>query len=165
MAVKKTSTTGKNRQGKKGNQGGSGRFKPNDPETGFRDERINRTGQHRKFTEFHHLLDRIFSEKLDVKRDGEKIGEMPVLENMVRLWLVSQDYNKQNKLLEYFIGKVPDVIDVRSGEVEAFVKSNLHLLTDGQIERLRSGENIWEILSDLLKDAAKVIEENKAKQK
>lgn len=162
MADKKTS---KAEKGRKGNQGGSGRFKPNDPETGFVDPRINRTGQNRKFTEFHQMLDRIFSEELEIRKDDKKIGVMSVLENMARLWLVSQDYNKQNKLLEYFIGKVPDVLDVRSGEVEDFLKTNLELLTDGQIERLRKGESGWVILTELLKDASKVLKDSRSKVK
>lgn len=162
MTVKQTSKAEKNRGGrKKGNQDGSGRFKPNDPETGYIDPRINRTGQNRKFTEFHHMLDRIFSERLEIKREGVKVREISVLENMARMWLLSQDYNKQNKLLEYLVGKVPDVLDVQSGEAESFIKSNLDLLADGQIERLRKGENASVILSELLLDAAKIIREHK----
>lgn len=154
---KPASKPGKTRQKRKPNKGS---FRPNNPNTGERDERINRSGQNRKFTELHRLIDKLFAENVPIKRDGEVIGEMGVLETMLRAWLVSGEFQKQSKLLEYWAGKPPDELIVNA-EAETLIKDNMDLLTDGQIDRLISGESPRTILLELLAEV-KAIKQAKA---
>lgn len=162
--VKPASKAGKSSiKGKtKGGQGGKGRFKKNDPETGFVDERINRSGQNRKFTEFHRILDRLFNEKLEVKSGGVKTGEMSVLETMTRDWIASRDFNKQNKALEYYVGKVADELTVHS-DIDDFIKNNISIFTDGQLSRLAAGENPMSVLGEVLQEVKGFIAKKNAK--
>lgn len=149
MAEKaKTSKAGKTRQKRKPNKGS---FKANNPLTGERDERINRTGQNRKFTELHRMIDRLFAEKFPLKRDGQVVGEMSALETLMRQWLLSGEFQKQSKMLEYWAGKVPDELMLNS-EADSIIKENLDLLTDGQIDRLTKGESSKVILIELLSE-------------
>lgn len=135
------------------------RFKPNDPETGFRDPRINRTGQNAKFTEVRHMAQKLFDEttKAEVTVNvGEKKIDTTVtmtrLENMLREWISSHDFQKQNRALEYAAGKVPDRLQVENSETEEFVKQNIDLFTDGQIDRLRAGESPLLIIAEILRE-------------
>lgn len=148
---KPASKAGKTREKRKPN---SGSFRRNNPDTGERDERINRSGQNRKFTELHRMIDRLFAESLPIKRDGQVVGEMGVLETMLRQWLVSGEFQKQSKMLEYWAGKPPDELIVNA-ESETLIKENMDLLTDGQIDRLISGESPRAILIELLSEVKK----------
>jgi hypothetical protein len=146
--AKPASEAGKSRRKSKPNKGV---FKKNDPATGERDERINRSGQNRKYTELHRMIDRLFNEKYPIKRDGDIIGEMTALETMMRQWLLSGEYQKQVKALEYWAGKVPDELLLNS-ESDAIIKENIDLLTDGQLDRLIKGESSRVILIEMLSE-------------
>lgn len=156
MKTKVTSKAGKSRQTKsvpkKGKTKNAGQFKPNDPVTGEKDTRINRTGQNAKFTEFRHMVNSIFGETItpENQKDGKKVS-MSRAEMMVRNWISSEDYQKQAKALEYSIGKVPDEMRVHS-DIEGFIKQNLDLFSDRQLTRLQSGENPLDIIAELLRD-------------
>lgn len=135
------------------------RFKPNDPATGFIDERINRTGQNAKFTEVRHLAQRLFDEMKTVDvtvhigaKETKASVTMSRLEEMLRDWIDSHDYQKQSRALEYAVGKVPDQLQIQNSEVEEFVKSNIDIFTDGQIDRLRAGENPLSILAEIMRE-------------
>lgn len=135
------------------------RFKPNDPATGFKDERINRTGQNAKFTEVRHLTQRLFDEMTQVnikvaigKKEMDATVTMTRLEDMIRDWIASKDFQKQNRALEYAVGKVPDQLQIQNSELEDFVKANIDLFTDGQIDRLRTGENPLGIVAEILRE-------------
>lgn len=137
------------------------RFKPNDPETGFKDGRINRTGQNRKFTEVRHLMQDLFDEKTEVTLN-KKQKKLKQLEIMLRDWLMSRDFQKQNKAYEIAFGKIPEEINVNSSNIEDFLLSHLSMLTDGQIDRLKKGENGLVIIGELIEDAAKIIKQKHA---
>jgi len=164
----KDSKPAKTSDAKKKKKGGHGRpFKKNDPATGFIDARINRSGQNRGFsqvkTEVRELAQIILAERVD-DIHNKKTVTMSRLEKLFRDWLASNDVAKQREVVQYGVGKVADEVIVNS-EIENFISSNLDLLTDGQVERLRKGESGLGILGELLKDAAKIVKENKAKQK
>ena len=136
----------------------SGQFKKNNPDTGYKDPRINRTGQNAKYTELHHLLTRLFDEDVSVTAAGDKTFTISRIEFMMREWIVSKDFNKQKAALEYFAGKVPDELKTHN-VAEELIKQNLSLLTDGQIERLKGGEPAEVVIIELL-DELKQIKEN-----
>lgn len=148
----------------KGKERGPGkRFQKNDPTTGFIDERINRTGQNAKFTEVRRMMNRILDERLPKYQNGQivmkKDGKTPeegysMLEAMLRDWIASRDYQKQAKALEIGIGKVPDELHV-TGDMEEFVKQNMDIFTDGQLQRISTGENPLYILAELIRDNVK----------
>jgi len=156
----KTSVFGK----PKGKPRGPGKkFRKNDPVTGEKDERINRTGQNAKFTFVRQMANRLFEERLPKVADGRIVldkkgaailSDMIALEAMLREWITSRDYQKQNKALELAVGKVPDELHV-TGDIENFIKSNLDLFTDGQLQRLQAGENPLDVLAEVLRDALK----------
>ena len=135
------------------------RFKPNDPETGFQDQRINRSGQNRKFTEVRHLMQGLFDEKTDVTLN-RKQKKLKLLEIMLRDWLMSRDFQKQNKAYEIAYGKIPEEINVNSNGIEDFLRSHLSMLTDGQIDRLKNGESSLVIVGELIESAAKIVKRN-----
>jgi hypothetical protein len=149
----KTSEIKLTKNGKKP-RGPGRKFKPNDPVTGEKDNRINRTGQNAKFTEFRHLVNGIFAEEIYVEKgsgDKSKKMQMSQLEFMIREWIQSKDYQKQSKALEYAVGKVPDELHINS-DIEAFIKQNLNLFADGQLIRLQQGENPLNIIAELLRE-------------
>ena len=121
-------------------------FKKNDPITGERDERINRDGQNAKYTEFHRMLARLFDEPMPYQG-----GTISMLEVKARQWMMSGEFQKENKLFEYYMGKVPDVLTVNT-DVETFVRDNITIFTDGQLDRLAAGENPWTVIAELLKE-------------
>jgi len=152
------SIAAKNSQKKGGGRGPGKPFKKNDPVTGEKDPRINREGKPQIFPELRKMVIGIFHERLMTKDpkdpDGKKFieSERTQLEAMLRMWLLSQDYNKQNRLLEYGFGKVPDEIRQRTDE-EEFVNRYIHVFTDGELERIKNGENGFEILLSKLEEA------------
>jgi hypothetical protein len=166
---KTTSKAGKSRAKKKDpKQRKPGTFLPNDPVTGQVDPRINRTGQNAKYTDFHRLLSRLAEETVEVSRESKtRSGKskkvkvtVTLLENILRDWLTSGDYNKQAKAIEYLVGKVPDELRVHSTELENLVLAYLPLLTDGQMERLQVGDSKpAEIISELLDELKKLRDE------
>lgn len=134
---------------------GPGRkFKPNDPITGFRDERINRTGANAKIMIVRDILNKIFEEKFKLRdSNGKDTGkEFTQLETVLTDWVASRDYQKQRAAIEYYAGKVPDELHINNNEIEEFIKANLDLFTDGQIERLRAGESGLVIISEIMRE-------------
>jgi hypothetical protein len=148
MSQKPGSKAVNNRGGKRG----KGRpFKKNDPLTGEKDERINRTGQPRKFDELRERVLNILSEELVISRPGEPERKISPVDAIIRDWIASRDYQKQAKAIEYGFGKVPDELNLNTN-VETFIRKNLDLFTDGQLQRLNAGEDGLQILGEVLRD-------------
>lgn len=139
------SSTGK-QQAKRGSAnivelGRKTRFKKNNPETGEKDPKINRKGAPRQFDDLRQAVLDIFGEDV-VSNAGLKFDQA---EFMLRQWILSGDFQKQNRALEIGFGKVPDEVRHRSDE-GAFVQRHLDKFTDGELQRIQAGENGMDIL-------------------
>lgn len=136
-------------------QGGPGKpFQPNNPETGERDERINREGI-RHFDDLRHRVLDLLTDKKEVKVK-DKAGKETVtiftpLDGIILDWMTSKEYQKQKSLVEIGYGKVPDEVH-NNQEILEFIAGNLDLFTDGQLDRLRRGEKPMVILGEVLRD-------------
>lgn len=148
MATKVSSDSAKNTKKSKKKPRGKP-FQANDPETGKIDERINRVGV-RKFDELRHLTQRLLNENTVVGM-GDKQQTMRQIELLLRQWIVSMDYQKQSRAVEYGFGKVPDEL-ISHSEFDEFVLMNLDLFTDGQLARIKSGEDKRIIVAELLRE-------------
>ena len=126
-------------------------FKKKDPVTGEIDPRINTNGRPRVFDELRKMVLDIFGEEIEVTVAKKKV-KMPQIESMLRNWVTSQDYSKQAKALEYGFGKVPDESINYNFDIDEFIKQNLDLFTDGQIARLKAGENKAMIVAELMRE-------------
>ena len=124
-------------------------FKKNDPLTGEIDERINRQGV-RKFDEVRHVVLQLLNEKIEVGPEGKK-QIMSQFEFVMRNWILSGDFQKQNRALEYGVGKVPDEVK-HSFDLDQFIMDNIDIFTDGQLQRIRAGESPLAILAELIRD-------------
>lgn len=137
------SKAGKSREKKPRGEGK--RFKPNDPVTGERDERINRDGANRGFAQLREITLKILHEQMELKKDGAVVVTMPMVENIMRQWVLSQDYNKQKGAIEIGYGKVPDELHHTYDEDE-FIRKHIDKFTDGELQRIQAGENGLDIL-------------------
>jgi len=127
-------------------RGAGKRFQKNNPITGEKDPRINRTGAPRVFSELRDLAKELLNETYDVKdREGKVVDKTTQIKSMLQLWMLSQDFNKQNRLLEIAHGKVPDEIR-HSFDEDEFIKRHIDKFTDGELQRVQAGENGMDIL-------------------
>ena len=155
--MKKASKAGEKQAKKRRNPnivqaGKATQFQKNNPITGEKDPRINRNGAPRVFSELRDLAKELLNATYDVKdREGRVIDKTTQVKSMLQLWMLSQDFNKQNRLLEIAHGKVPDELNVNS-EIFEFIIQNIDLFTDGQLKRLNQGENPMSILGELLRE-------------
>jgi len=112
-------------------------FKPNDPVTGFKDPKINRSGQlkPRSQRDFEKLLDQVFDEEVALAYIGDGTEATPItrLRVLITDLLNSKDPRGKIELLARRFGKVPDkvnitgqvkVIRARIGKVEKDTESN-----------------------------------------
>lgn len=126
------------------------------------DPRRNLDGPPRKFDELREMVLNLFSETAEVKNDkGQTVGEITRLEAMFRRWLGSEDFYKQNKVVEIGYGKVPDELNVNTFDVNRFIQDNIELFTDGQLQRLRAGESGEVILAEVIRDVMQAKKKNK----
>lgn len=144
-----TSKTGK-KQGRRGNPkvaeaGKNTRFKK-----GF-DPRRNLKGAPRHFTALREMILDIITEEENKKTQ---------LENVLRNWLKSGDYNKQRTVIEYGYGKVPDESKNLS-IIDDFILENIDLFTDGQLLRIQQGEDKSVVVAEVLREAASVLKKIK----
>ena len=151
------SKAGNNREKKP--RGPGKKFKPNDPVTGERDERINRNGANRKFADLRAMTLAVLHEELELKKGEAVIGKMPFVENIIRQWLLSGDFSKQNRAIEIGYGKVPDELHHTYDEDE-FIRRHINKFTDGELQRIQAGENGLDILLSKLETQ---LAENKKK--
>lgn len=124
-------------------------FKKNNPQTGEIDERINRQGV-RKFDELRHITLRLLNENITVGSEEKKLL-MSQVEFVLRNWILSNDFQKQARALEYGFGKVPDEVK-HSFDLDQFIMDNIDIFTDGQLVRIRGGESPLAILAELIRD-------------
>lgn len=94
------------------------------------------------------MIVRVGDEKTTVNRK-----EMDRFEKMIREMFESGEAAKQKILIEYAVGKVPDELKV-DAESEMLIRMNLSILTDGQLDRLQSGDSkpadiLIELLAEL----------------
>ena len=112
--AKKASNTGK-KQGKKrgnpgiGKAGKDTRFKPNDPETGEKDPRINRNGRPKSFDQLRALFQDIASE--EIVDQGKKRTRAQAIGIAM-----SMDKKLMREFLEFAYGKVPQAVTVEGGD-------------------------------------------------
>lgn len=146
---------------RKGKSRGKGKpFQKNDPANNFFDPRINRTGQNKGFgqirDEVRQMAQDLLAEQIDVKSPETKQKKrMSNLQFIFRDWIVSRDVVKQEKVVAWAAGKVADELIVNN-EIEQFLKDNIGILTDGEIDRLNKGEDAKKILAGLLEDVSKL---------
>lgn len=127
-------------------------FEKNDPVTGKKDPRINREGI-RKFDDIRQLALRLLEEKVSVaNKDTKEL--MTQAEFVLRGWILSGDFQKQNRALELGVGKVPDEVK-HSFDIDQFIMENIDIFTDGQLMRIRAGESPLAILAELIRDNVK----------
>lgn len=81
-------------------------FKPNNPETGEKDERINREGRASNFDQLRAVFQAIANEQIGDKTRLQIIGEA-----------LSKDKRLMKEFLEFSYGKVPlsQIVDITSG--------------------------------------------------
>jgi len=121
-------------------------FKKRDPKTGEIDPRINTKGRPRKFDALREMVLDVLTEELELtNRAAGTSQKITQLEFMIREWVLSRDFNKQSKALEYGFGKVPDEIKHHFDEDE-FIKRHIDKFTDGELQRVQQGENGMDIL-------------------
>ncbi len=155
MIIKIGSKSGKTSEKKPRGKGVP--FRKNNPETGEIDERINRSGI-RKYDDLKHIMQANWNETIEVptgEKDAKgkpKTKTKTLAEVVGREWIISGDYQKQNKAYEIAYGKVPDETIVHTFDVDKFLEQNIDLFTDGQLRRLKDGEDAMGIIAELLRD-------------
>lgn len=89
-------------------------FKPNNPITGERDERINRLGtiKPRSQKELEAMLDQIFDAQIIIKDSDGKKYKMSELQSMLMKLARSRNVSGPIHLLERRFGKVKQPIDI-----------------------------------------------------
>jgi len=121
-------------------------FKANDPVTGEKDPRINREGKPPVFADLRKMAINLLVRKTESKdKEGKVIGEFTQAEMVLISWLASQDFQKQNRLMEIAWGKVPDEVHHITDEAD-FVRKYIKYYTDGELDRIQAGESGMDIL-------------------
>lgn len=76
-------------------------------------------------------------------------------------WAVAMVLKSHNKGRDRGYGDALNIIS----DGEKFVSSNLDLLTDGQLDRLRNGEGWESILAEIVRDSVKILRDKQNKKK
>lgn len=99
------------------------RFKPNNPETGERDERINRKGTlvPKDQRELNLLIDELLSEKAEVKDSG-KIIKMQKIRVILNKLMLSKSPAGQIYILDRRYGKLPQAVELSAPEEGLIIK-------------------------------------------
>lgn len=119
-------------------------FKANDPETGDKDPRINRTGK-RAGPGFDNLrkLAELISEEIAIDREGKEIpapdgNPMTIAEFILRC--MAADPKRQQAFLEISHGKPTEIIQHLMQNID------MSLLSGEQLDRISKGEDIVTVL-------------------
>ena len=90
---------------------------------------------------------------------GERVKQTQAY-TMVRRMILGKNQGDHSEIFNRAFGKVQD--ETRNlSEIDEFILNNMDLFTDGQIERIKKGENKAAILSEVLRDALKQIKKTK----
>lgn len=108
--ARKTSNTGKKQRNPNiAEAGKSTRFKPNNPETGEKDPRINRNGRPKSFDQLRSLFQDIASEEITIQ--GKKYTRAQAIGIAM-----SMDKKMMKEFLEFAYGKVPQAVTVEGSK-------------------------------------------------
>jgi len=116
-------------------------FKRNDPETGFKDDRINRKGylKPRSQRELEALIDEIADEQ--VPTDDKQVV-MTKLRLAINRLLLSKQPAGPIYIIDRRFGKIKDEVVISSDSVEQL----LQYLPDDLLERIAQGEKVGDVL-------------------
>lgn len=73
------------------------------------DKRINRNGRPKNFDALRELAKELGYEPLDIRSDPDAMNH---LEDILRDWMTSRNFQKQLAFIQYAFGKVPDKLEV-----------------------------------------------------
>ena len=99
------------------------------------DPRINRFGTPKNSETLRKAVTKLLNSEI-INDEGEKVT---ALENLVRDWALSKNFQKQNGVLERGFGKVKEQVQV---------EIDMKQLTREQLERLAKGEDIVKVLAN-----------------
>lgn len=115
------------------------RFTKNNPETGERDERINRKGRPRTSDALKEMILDIFEREGQNATTGEKVT---ILEHMLTKMAVDGTPPDRSELLNRGFGKVPDAIVFSLDDVRKIID----YLPDDMLDRLAKGDALGDVL-------------------
>lgn len=149
MARSKSSNTGKKLGTARGRAEGS---KPTQFKKGY-DPRRNLKGRPQSFDQFRALA-RDIAEQVATTATGTALKwngqEITFAEFALLSWATDKKY--LDKFVEAAYGKVPDESINYNFDIDEFIRQNLDLFTDGQIARLKAGENKAMIVAELMRE-------------
>jgi hypothetical protein len=139
MDKSRSDTVAKLGKGRKNKPPIGKRFKKNNPETGERDERINRKGRPRSADELKDFVLAIFEEQGVNQLTGKSVT---VLRQMVLKMAIDGTPADRAELLNRGFGKVPDSIVFSYDDLQKIID----YLPQDMLERLAKGEGLGDVL-------------------
>lgn len=157
--VVKTTKNNEPKPKKLGGVTGKG-FMPNNPITGEKDPKINRRGRPTKdqigerelwqntFAEY------LYDDQGKVIMDDVSGKPLTRLQARIRVATSSRNPSEFENALNRAYGKITE--ETRSlSVIDDFILNNIDLFTDGQIQRIQSGEDKAAIVAELMRDTIK----------